>query len=407
MRSFALTGILAAAVSTVWGAATVTGVVDNNGLLTVSYALTEKAVITFDATTNGVPIEAKCFRCAEGDVFKLIPAGAGQFVWRPANDIPGFNISGADLKVRVKAWSVDAPPDYMVVNLATNATTAVSVNYYECEAQLPGKVTDPVYKTAKLVMRKIPAANVTWRMGSPTGETGRADNETTHLVTLTEDYYLGVYPYTNGQGAWVNSNPNNIHSMTAAGINTYADARGMTKRWPGDGHVLADSDDKPLQRLRRYTGIDFDLPTEAQWEFACRAAEKAALYTGKNLSGTTACDEADEVAWYANNSTSSQWMGYKEVGLKKPNAFGLYDMLGNCYEFCLDRWGSYPTGAETDPKGSASGDNIVKRGGALDSTASKCRSAARSWAGVWAWADVWTGNRNTGIRLWAPAKAVK
>ena len=410
MKSFALTGILATAASTVFAAATVTDVADDNGLLTVSYSLTEKAVVTFDATTNGAPIEAKCFQCAEGDVFKLMPAGAGSFTWRPANDIPGFNVSGADLKVRVKAWSVDAPPDYMVVNLALNPVT---VNYYECEAQLPGKITDPVYKTAKLVMRKIPAANVQWRMGSPTGELGRGGTintgESTHLVTLTEDYYLGVYPYTNGQAAWVTANSANAASRTAAGVNTYADARGTTKRWPEDGHDLADADDKVLQKIRRYTGIDFDLPTEAQWEFAARAGEKAALHTGKELSNDTACAEVDEVAWYKDNSgTISTWMGYKEVGLKKPNAYGLYDMLGMCWEFCLDRYsGDLGSASVTDPKGGTSGDNMVKRGGAMDSVAKCCRVSSRSFAGIGNWADNKTGNRNTGLRLWAAAKAVK
>ena len=392
-------------------AAVTATVADDNGLLTVSYTLTEKAVVTFDATTNGVPIEAKCFHCAEGDVFKLMPAGAGSFVWRPANDIPGFNVQGADLKVRVKAWSVDAPPDYMVVNLALNPVT---VNYYECEAQLPGKITDPVYKTAKLVMRKIPAAYVQWRMGSPTGETGRGGisgmAETTHYVTLTEDYYLGVYPYTNGQAAWVAANKDNIASKTVARVNNWADARGTTKRWPEDGHEIADADDKPLQKIRRYTGIDFDLPTEAQWEFACRAGEKAALYTGKNLSDATACDEAAEVAWYKDNTpvAVSTWLGSVEVGLKKPNAYGLYDMLGIYWEICLDRsQNDLGSAAVTDPKGATTGNDIVKRGGASDSDAKCCRASARSRAGVSSWADSWSGNCNTCIRLWASAKAVK
>ena len=411
MKLFTLVAGLVAAASAVAGTATVTGVADDNGLLTVSYSLSESAVVTFDATTNGVPIEAKHFKCAEGDVFKLVSAGTGTFKWRPANDIPGFNVQGANLKVRVKAWSVDAPPDYMIVNLAMSP---LSVNYYECEEQLPGKVTDPVYKTAKLVMRKIPAANVQWRMGSPTGETGSGGvsgmAETTHYVTLTEDYYLGIYPYTSGQRAWVKNDSANYNNKTAARISTYADVRGTSKRWPGNGHELAAADDKELQKLRAFTGIDFDLPTEAQWEFACRAGEKAAIYTGKELSDSTACDEAAEVAWYKDNTpiSISTWLGSVEVGLKKPNAYGLYDMLGIYWEFCLDRsLNDLGSAAVTNPVGATTGDNVIKRGGASDSDAKCCRASARSRAGISAWADPFNSNCNTGMRLWAPAKAVK
>ena len=412
---FLAMGLLAAASAGAADAVAVTASVsEDDGLLTVSYTLTEKAVVTFDATTNGAPIEAKCFKSASGDVWKLMPAGAGSFVWRPANDIPMFNLKGANLKVRVKAWSVDAPPDYMVVNLATNASLKVSVNYYECEAQLPGKVTDPIYKTGKLVMRKIPAAYVEWRMGSPTGETGRGGisgmKETTHYVTLTEDYYLGVYPYTYGQQAWVLSNSGNIASKTVVRVNSWSAARGTTKRWPADGHAIADGDNMELQKIRRYTGIDFDLPTEAQWEFACRAGEKAALYTGKELSDETACDEAGEVAWYRGNTpiAISTWLGSVEVGLKKSNAYGLYDMLGIYWEICLDRAQSdLGSTAVTNPVGATTGDNIVKRGGASDSDAKCCRASARSQVGISSWADLWSGNCNTSIRLWAPAKAVK
>ena len=387
---------------------------DADGMLTVNYTLSgASAVVTFDATTNGVPVDAAHFKSATGDVWKLMPAGSGTFTWRPANDIPLFNLADANLQGRVKAWPTDAPPDYMVVSLATNATVQVSVAYYECEAQLPGKVTDPVYKTSKLVMRKIPAAGVTWRMGSPSAELGRQMGngtiETLHYVTLTEDYYLGVYPVTGAQWSYMNGASGTDRKASA--VNTMDALRGTSScaLWPGDGHSITKAESR-LYIIREYTGIDFDIPTEAQWEFACRAGEKAALYSGKELSDTTSCDEAGEVAWYRANYTGTigNWMSYMEVGLKKPNAYGLYDMLGNAWEFCLDRYQqNLGSAAVTDPKGATSGSQYVKRGGAVDSNAYFCRAAARSYADAGGWADKWSGNRNTTYRLWAAARAVK
>lgn len=415
-------GLLVAASAGAADPAAVTATVaDDNGLLTVSYTLTEKAVVTFDATTNGVPIEAKCFHCAEGDVFKLMPAGAGSFVWRPANDIPGFNVQGADLKVRVKAWSVDAPPDYMVVNLATNAAVKVSVNYYECEAQLPGKITDPVYKTAKLVMRKIPAAEVTWRMGSPTTERGRGSDlsvaEDLHLVTLSEDFYLGVYPVTVAQNSWMTGKGDASTSTVAlrTNFNSFRGASGTYKSWPDDEHEI-NAQSSSLYLYRQYTGIDFDLPTEAQWEFACRAGEKAALYNGEELEATDNSPNLDKIARYGyNSSNNGQYGNGPEVGSRAPNAYGLYDMLGGMWEICLDRWvGNLGSSPVRDPKGASSSTvNRVMRGGAYDWNASGCRAAARIQHAPANGLNMWNKGPFNRIaqdftgRLWAPAKAVK
>ena len=396
-------------------------VTDVDGMLTVNYTLyAASAVITFDATTNGVPVDAAHFKSATGDIWKLMPAGSGTFTWRPANDIPLFNLADANLQVRVKAWPTDAPPDYMVVSLATNATTRVTVAYYECAEQLPGKVTDPVYKTSKLVMRKIPAAGVTWRMGSPSTELGRqlytGASETLHYVTLTEDYYLGVYPVTGAQWDYVRGSSGK--SRLAVKANNMRALRGNQSgngdaMWPGDGHLITKTD-SILYIIRQYTGIDFDIPTEAQWEFACRAGEKAALYTGNEISDTATCAEVDEVAWYKGNypHTLTTWPTFMEVGLKKPNAYGLYDMLGNIWEYCLDRYQSnLGSGAVTDPKGGTSGTQYVKRGGAICSPASLCRAAARSRdGGEGNWADPFDTSLqhcDTGFRLWAAARAVK
>jgi formylglycine-generating enzyme required for sulfatase activity len=109
-------------------------------------------------------------------------------------------------------------------------------------------------------------------------------------------------------------------------------------------------------------GYGYTLPTEAQWEYACRA-------------GTTGdyAGNLDEMGWYVRNSGNQP----HPVGQKQANAWGLYDMHGNVWEWCSDWYGNYPSGSVTDPKGAASGSLRVYRGGSWIGVASGCRSAHR------------------------------
>ncbi|NLZ64655.1 MAG: formylglycine-generating enzyme family protein, partial [Lentisphaerae bacterium] len=142
-----------------------------------------------------------------------------------------------------------------------------------------------------------------------------------------------------------------------------------------------------LGKLRGKTGLDFDLPTEAQWEYACRAGTATALNSGKDWTGEKYCPNMNEVGrYYENggeagegNSDSDASVGSAIVGSYRPNGWGLYDMHGNVWEWCLD-WSNgsdYPGGEVTDPKGGSDGDR-VHRGGAWYSGARYCRSAYRS-----------------------------
>ncbi|MBR4329058.1 MAG: formylglycine-generating enzyme family protein [Candidatus Riflebacteria bacterium] len=121
-------------------------------------------------------------------------------------------------------------------------------------------------------------------------------------------------------------------------------------------------------------GYKFDLPTESQWEYACRAGTKTALNNGKNLTTTKgSCPNLDEVAWYEENSNKTT----HSVGQKKPNAWGIYDMHGNVLEWCRDWYGEYPYSAVTDPIGKKSYFARVIRGGGFAFSANYCRSARR------------------------------
>ena len=389
---------------------TVTSMRDASGTLQVQYTVDAPAVVTFDVLTNGVPIGGEWTATGvKGDVFRRVAAGAHGFQWKAYHEgLEEFRLDGATAKVRVKAWALDAPPDYVVFDLQDGA----SATYYENAGQIAGGVTNDVYKTTKLVMRKIPAAYETFRMGTPYSENGRQSNEAATLVTLTNDYYLGVYPLTYAHYAYGTGTDSTSRTPLRGGFYGVRGGDNGTKAWPEDGHAV-DKDTCVIYMLREGTGLPFDLPTRAQWEFACRAGEKAALYTGGELTVTdAAADEAlDDIAWYGYNTPrSGDSFQIPEVGQKQPNAWGLYDMLGLVWEWVLDRDWSLPGGTLVEPKGAASGDNRQRCGGGYDSPPYRCRSASVLYNRPTYSNDGASGvngicNNNQGLRLWLPATA--
>ena len=222
-------------------------------------------------------------------------------------------------------------------------------------------------------------------MGSPTTEEGRNSYELQHRVTLTRDYWLGTFEVTQAQWkAVMGNNPSNFKGDDLP-VETvsWEDAKAFCERLNNDSSI------------KKPAGYRFDLPTEAQWEYACRGGKrgKGYLYSGG--------DSCSEVAWYVSNSGKSRLQEFdlqtatnKELvefirragenecqprpcGGKSPNELGLYDMSGNVWEWCRDWSGSY-SGDATDPTGPASGSRRVGRGGSWLSNARECRSAYRS-----------------------------
>ncbi|MBQ7401834.1 MAG: formylglycine-generating enzyme family protein [Lentisphaeria bacterium] len=183
-------------------------------------------------------------------------------------------------------------------------------------------------------------------------------------VTLTKPFYLGKFEVTQAQWkAVMGSNPSGFKGDNLpVECVSWHDAKEFCKKL---NEIYAD---------KLPAGYRFDLPTEAQWEYACRAGTTTALNNGKDLTSSDGrCVNLNEVAWYYQNSGA----GTHRVGQKRANAWGLYDMHGNVWEWCRDLYGSYPYGSVTNPVGPSSGSYCVIRGGSWFYDADGCRSADR------------------------------
>ncbi len=337
-------------------------------LISVTNAVTGEALRVKTLTLNG-----KVFT----NGFSKVAMGTHHFIWNAAEDVPnGYVGERCGIKV-----TVPREFRYMIVDLSRGSGAASYPVTYFGEVP-PGGWTDE-YKLSKLVLRRIPAGS--FMMGSPSNETGRdSSDESQHKVTLTKDFYMGVYEVTQKQWELVmGSNPSS-YTDGARPVESvsYNNIRGSLSgaKWPSSSDVDATSF---MGKLRAKTGLaTFDLPTEAQWEYACRAGTTTALNSGKNLTSTSSCANMAEVGRYSSNQNDGKG-GYSSnhttVGSYLPNAWGLYDMHGNVYEWCLD-WYAASLGVSdaADPVGATSGSARLLRGGYWYYNARRCRSAHRN-----------------------------
>jgi superfamily II DNA or RNA helicase/formylglycine-generating enzyme required for sulfatase activity/5-methylcytosine-specific restriction endonuclease McrA len=210
--------------------------------------------------------------------------------------------------------------------------------------------------TNSIGMRLKLIAAGTFMMGSPPSEPDRYDDETQHRVRISKPFYLGVYEVTQGQyEKLMGENPSYFE-----GDNNPVD----WVTWKDAELFCRELSARPEEQA---AGRVYRLPTEAEWEYACRAGTTTAYSFGDDRS------QLRNFAWYEVNAERR----HHPVGQKKPNPWGLYDMHGNVCEWCQDWYGDYPSGSTTDPTGAASGSNRVSRGGSWGSVAENCRSADR------------------------------
>ena len=240
--------------------------------------------------------------------------------------------------------------DYTGTFAVNSSSRRVSINLQE----VPVRFSDGVLTIKGVSYEMVWVEGGTFRMGatSEQGSDARSDEKPVHSVTLS-GYYIGKTEVT--QALWkavMGSSPS---------------------RFKGDNLpvecVSWDDCQAFIRKLNALTGQNFRLPTEAEWEFACRGGNNSRgyKYSGSNY--------IDNVAWYRDNSGSKT----HPVATKSPNELGIYDMSGNVTEWCSDWMGDYSSGAQTNPKGPYRGSDRVCRGGCWFNRAWCCRSSNRNF----------------------------
>jgi len=234
-------------------------------------------------------------------------------------------------------------------------------------------------------MKLIPAG--TFTMGSPAGEPFRRADETQHKVTISKPFYMGAFEVTQKQyydimlpdfdhAGWTYAR-GPIHAGTAffyrARKARYVYKGGKLNlqhpmecvTWEKAMKFCAKITELERKAGRLPKGYAYRLPTEAEWEYACRAGTKGPYNVGSEGKTAEQLKNPRYIKSFANVGEGKPI----DVGSKKPNAWGLYDMHGNVYEWCLDRYGPYPKGDATDPIGPSKGKKRVARGGCFNGPA--------------------------------------
>jgi len=281
-----------------------------------------------------------------------------------------------------------------------------------------------------------------FQMGSPESEPGRDSDETLHRVTITSGFWIGQREVTQGEWKAVTGRSLRDQVVLALRDDTSYSLGGKMQKNRDYWSLSADADpttrmgeegdDFPIYYVSWEEAVEFcrlltekeqaagrlpevyafSLPTEAEWQYACRAGSPTATYAGEMpIVGYNNAPVLDPIAWYGGNSSvgydgrgwdTSTWKekqypsGYaapRPVCLKKANAWGLFDMLGNVNELCLDWYGYYPAGDAVDPTGPESGGFRIIRGGSWQSEARRNRAAMRMNG------EPGVRNNNTGLRL--------
>ena len=230
-------------------------------------------------------------------------------------------------------------------------------------SQAPDEKPRKLKNSIGMEFASIPAGK--FLMGSPATEKERSQDETQHEVTLTQGFRMGVHEVTQAQyGQVMGKNPSYFKGATLP-VETvsYDEALAFCKKLS----------DLPAEKA---AGRKYRLPTEAEWEYCCRAGTSTPFHFGNELNGTQA--NCDGTFPYGTTKQGPYLKKTSPVGSYPANAWGLHDMHGNVYEWCQDWYGDYPKDSIKDPQGSSSGELRVLRGGSWDDVARSCRAGRRN-----------------------------
>ena len=420
------------------------------------------SVKAFNGNTE-LPLPAEAI---VGDLYGISESGIGQFIIDPVKAFGNTKVAIADFRVELELSDSAANINevlYKIYDLTsgkltdvtradllgnkygtfeTNYTAFTTFNTPVSDVLIWTGVTNDVkYATTHLVLRKIPAAGQMFAMGSPSSEVGRGDTasvkvggtvsgvtmtggitetasgfETQHSVSFTQDFYMGVFEVTQYQywkimGAWPSNfsleECKNTRPVEKISYNDVRGGSGAGSSWPDVAtHEVLSASFLGTLRSVLSGSPKLDLPTEAQWEYACRAKSTTAWYNGQNCATALWAENSANLRaigrFYKNggenspSATDDTTKGTAKVGSYLPNAWGLYDMLGNVQEWCLDWYAPYSGNAITDPNGALLADAPfvsneqgtygykyrVARGGGYGSRAADLRAAYRKPEGA-------------------------
>ena len=306
---------------------------EGNGLVKVAYNLKdEPGIVLIDVFADGEPVGEDKVIHAVGDVGRRLDVGDNKTIWWAwERDAP--EIDGAKISVSVTAYSLSAPPDIMVLDLKS----VNGYSFFKSESGLPGGgLTNDMYRTSKLVMKKVHAKGVKFLCGFPGASSSRLKP---FLADFTYDYYLGVFEVTQAQQMLMDASPHSTcindeeAPLRPADAVNWQDLRSSC-HWPDSSTGKFDHDnitsDCLLMKFRR-CGLKIDLPTDVEWEYACRAGTHTRF-----ANGTDTESGLSRMGWYSNNA---QGMTHP-VGSKDSNDWGFYDMHGNVQEWTIE-WFRY------------------------------------------------------------------
>jgi sulfatase modifying factor 1 len=308
---------------------------------------------------------------ADAEKAAAVSAALDKGDWKAVLSLYPNNSEGLRMKAAAdKAVADKAVADKAVADKAVADKAAmVKVARDKAEAAATKKAAEevlarsPITNTIGMTLNKIPAG--TFMMGSPDTEKDRQDDEHQHKVTISKAFYMQTTEVTQGQWkAVMGTEPWQGEQYVKEGPNYPA------------SYVSWDDAVAYCEKLSKLEGNRYRLPTEAEWEYACRAKTRTAWNFGddENVLG--------DYAWYFNNTWDIDERYAHQVELKKPNAFGLHDMHGNVIEWCHDYYEEdyYKQSSEKDPTGPTSGSSRVLRGGSWKLGNSRyARSAYRNW----------------------------
>lgn len=335
-----------------------------NGLVDVRFTITGESGVKYDTSftatdvAGGTNLTLKTLYKADGAVAnpakeQLLP-GTYSWVWDAQADCSAQNYGRVKMSVEAKKTH----SLYMVIDLSGGAkATSYPVSYLD---DVPPGGWGDSHKSKMLVLRYCPPGEFLMQ--------GR------RRVHLTKPFYIGIFEMTERQVfqimghyyAYSLIDTTAGASTAACGCISYNTARGSSSgtKWPSSSSVDSAS---IIGKIRAKTGLGIDLPTEAQWEYACRAGTTS-LYND----GSSSSSKLSNLAYYGTGGEIASG-----VGRRAANAWGVYDMHGNVCEWVLDWYGTLDDSEVTDPKGPSSGSKRICRGGGFSDSADNCTSNTR------------------------------